>query len=445
MFDNNMNNNDNFNNGTPLFGNNQNNIGINNEYPNGMNGFNNNQNGSFVQPWQQNNNIQNFSVQSYDTYNNGMTSNNYNSSISISNDIPPDLGEIKNLSDASVASAPTMDVLAPMNVMPESLPPKQDPLDAYENGSLNIQNNVPNINMNLNNSFPQQNYNVQNTIPNYPNNQPDLNNFNSNVNLMNNNYPTMNISNTDTNNNVQNQPSFSVPSSNFPTVEGVQNLYQTNSIPSFNNLDYNQIGSQPQNDFNTNSALNNSLPSLNDNYNLPSNEAISNENSYPTPTENMNYITKEENSNNSDDTEDDSTTTSSSVLIPEESKEESEDNEKNEESNTISNNEEPQEVETKGEESTETNLEDLGIEADFSEPDTLEIMDIDNDFEQVSNEVNESLEENKLENQETKGLVSKNVDKIKALIEELKESGADIELEEFDFESMYQLIVKLKK
>ena len=34
---------------------------------------------------------------------------------------------------------------------------------------------------------------------------------------------------------------------------------------------------------------------------------------------------------------------------------------------------------------------------------------------------------------------------IKDLIEELKNNGADIELEEFDFETMYQLIVKLNK
>lgn len=419
MFDNNMNNNDNFNNGTPLFGNNQNNIGINNEYPNAMTGFNNNQNGSFVQPWQQNNNIQNSSVQSYDTYNNGMMSNNYNSSISTSNDIPPDLGEIKNLSDASVASAPTMDVLAPMNVMPESLPPKQDPLDAYENGSLNIQNNVPNIDMNVNNSFPQQNYNTQNVNSTYPDSQLNTNDFNSNPNLTNTVSPIMN-----TNNNFPTQPSLSVSNSTFVNTMETQDPYQTNPI------------SMPNNS---------SDISLYNNYKSPDYESISNENNYPATSENDDYITKEEISNNSDDMQDDFTTNPSSVLIQKESEEELEDTEKTEESNPIFNNDESQELELNKEETTETNLENLGIEAAFSEPDTLEIMDIDNDFEQVSNEVNESLEEDKVDDQGTKGLVSKNVDKIKVLIEELKESGADIELEEFDFESMYQLIVKLKK
>lgn len=437
MFDNNMNNNDNFNNGTPLFGNNQNNIGINNEYPNGMNGFNNNQNGSFVQPWQQNNNIQNSSVQPYDTYNNGMTSNNYNSSISISNDIPPDLGEIKNLSDASVASAPTMDVLAPMNVMPESLPPKQDPLDAYENGTLNIQNNVPNIDMNVNNSFPQQNYNTQNVNSTYPDNQLNSNDFNSNPNLTNTVSQIMN-----TNNNFTNQPSLSVSNSTSANMMETQNPYQANPISTPNNLGYDTVGLQTTNNFNTNNSLD---ISLDNNYNLPSYESISNENNYPATSENEDYITKEEASNNSDDTQDDSTTTSSSVLIPKESEEELEDTEKIEESNPIFNNDESKRLELNSEETTETNLENLGIEAAFSEPDTLEIMDIDNDFEQVSTEVNESLEQDELDVQEIKGSVSKNVQKIKDLISELKKSGVNIELEEFDFESMYQLIVKLKK
>lgn len=433
MFDNNMNNNDNFNNGTPLFGNNQNNIGMNNEYQNGITGFNNNQNGSFVQPWQQNNNIQNSSVQSYDMYNNGMTSNNYNSSIPISNDIPPDLGEIKNLSDASIASAPTMDVLAPMNVMPESLPPKQDPLDVYENGSLNIQNNVPNIDMNINNSFPQQNYNTQNVNLTYP----DINNFNSNPNLTNTVSPIMN-----TNNNFPNQPSLSVSNSTSTNMMENQNPYQTNPISTPNNLGYDTVGLQTINNFNTNNSLD---ISLDNNYNLPSYESISNENNYPATSENEDYITKEEASNNSDDTQDDSTTTSSSVLIPKESEEELEDTEKIEESNPIFNNDESKRLELNSEETTETNLENLGIEAAFSEPDTLEIMDIDNDFEQVSTEVNESLEQDELDVQEIKGSVSKNVQKIKDLISELKKSGVNIELEEFDFESMYQLIVKLKK
>lgn len=86
----------------------------------------------------------------------------------------------------------------------------------------------------------------------------------------------------------------------------------------------------------------------------------------------------------------------------------------------------------------ETNLSDLGLDESYTEPDVLEIMDLEND---VKEEAVEESDESSI----SQGLVSKNVEKIKALIEELKASGVDIELEEFDFESMYQLIVKLKK
>ena len=86
----------------------------------------------------------------------------------------------------------------------------------------------------------------------------------------------------------------------------------------------------------------------------------------------------------------------------------------------------------------------------------LEIMDIDNEENENSDSASlESKESNTDEstnandkqksNEQLPGSVSKDVQRIKDLIEELKNNGADIELEEFDFETMYQLIVKLNK
>lgn len=46
-------------------------------------------------------------------------------------DVPPILGEIPNLNEAVKATAPTGDVLDPMNIMPEKINPV-DALDAYE-------------------------------------------------------------------------------------------------------------------------------------------------------------------------------------------------------------------------------------------------------------------------------------------------------------------------
>ncbi len=442
MFDNNMNNNGNFNNGTPLFSNNQNNIDMNNGYQNGTSGFDNSPNGSFVQPWQQNNNIQNSVGQSHDAYNSILTSE-YNSAMSVSSDIPPDLGEIKNLSDASVASAPTMDVLAPMNVMPESLPQKQDPLDAYESGNLNLSGDVSNIGMNINNNFLQQNYNTQNPIPTYSNNQSNLNTFNPNSNLINNTYPNVN-----TNVVMPMQNQFSSQATTPVTPVENQNTYQTNPISNSTNFGYNPMGMQNFNNTEANDSLTNSLPSLDNDSNLSINKSGSNEMDYSVTSAISKEVTDKEIYNNSEYTEHDSTTPSSSVSITEKPKEEIEETKEIEDSNVIIDNDELQKTELKDNETDKTKLEDLGIETDFSEPDTLEIMDIDSDITQEDDIQDNSLsniDKEDISKDESTGLVSKNVDKIKSLIDELKSDGANIELEEFDFESTYQIIVKISK
>ena len=63
----------------------------------------------------------------------------------------------------------------------------------------------------------------------------------------------------------------------------------------------------------------------------------------------------------------------------------------------------------------------------------LEIMDFD---KEESQDISSSSNSNE---------VQENVEKIKELINELKSNGANIELEEFDFEAMYQLIIKFDK
>ena len=108
------------------------------------------------------------------------------------------------------------------------------------------------------------------------------------------------------------------------------------------------------------------------------------------------------------------------------------------------------------EENNDTKLTDLGLDESYTEPDMLEIMDIDNEeneksdhaaLESKESNTDESININESQNtnEQLLGSVSKNVQRIKDLIEELKNNGADIELEEFDFETMYQLIVKLNK
>ncbi len=51
-------------------------------------------------------------------------------------DLPPELGEIKELSDAPIAKAPTMEVLSPMNIIPEEFD-GNNILDNYDAGLIN--------------------------------------------------------------------------------------------------------------------------------------------------------------------------------------------------------------------------------------------------------------------------------------------------------------------
>ena len=51
-------------------------------------------------------------------------------------DLPPELGEINELSDAPIAKAPTMEVLSPMNIIPEDFD-GNNILDNYDAGIIN--------------------------------------------------------------------------------------------------------------------------------------------------------------------------------------------------------------------------------------------------------------------------------------------------------------------
>ncbi len=105
---------------------------------------------------------------------------------------------------------------------------------------------------------------------------------------------------------------------------------------------------------------------------------------------------------------------------------ENKNNEENETSDNLVNADNIKESED-GDESH--SLDDLGIEESYKEPDSMEIIDFDSDSgEKVSGN---SLEET--------------ITTIKQLIKELEEKGIKIEVEEFDFEKLYQIIIKIEK
>lgn len=88
------------------------------------------------------------------------------------------------------------------------------------------------------------------------------------------------------------------------------------------------------------------------------------------------------------------------------------------------------------------NLIDLGIDDIYAEEDTIDIVDFDEDKDILAEENEISIEEEPEQEFEP---IKNNVEKIKEYILKLKEEGLNVEIEEFDFEHMYQLIVKIDK
>lgn len=452
MFNNDMNNNQNFNNQNPMFD--QNNIGANNmnnsfdmtnnygapSYDN----MNNNQNFGNPNPLFGNENLNNNSFNT--NINSGPLFNNQSNGMfpgfeqvnnqAVSLDVPPELDPIKNLNDAVESTAPTLDVLGPMNIMPDVLPQANDKLDAYENGTYDINNQSLNANPLEQNSYQT----VTNDISN------SLNSFDNNI-IQNINEPIQNF------NPVQETsiPISSTMNENSDIPSELPNLgsgYKPINTALNNDINIEQPNNAelPSMDTSLDYGINNDLSTsdLKPEYDSVINPLNSNEIEIPVVNSldnthnifdsivlNTNSVTESDTSNAPDLVQD--LTLSESV---EENKLDDIAEEVKETENLNTNIEETSDVTLE-----ETNLSDLGLDESYTEPDVLEIMDLDND---VKEELEEETDESGV-SYGSQGLVSKNVEKIKALIEELKVSGVDIELEEFDFESMYQLIVKLKK
>lgn len=401
MFDNNMNNNQNFNNGNSQFNNN-----FSNQFDNNQNQYNN----YGTQPLNQNfmgqqmfNPQQNFNEQNNNIFNADSFNNDINISSISENDVPPDLPPIKNLSDATVSSAPTMDVLGPMNIMPETLPPSNDPLDAYENGNINLNNNGM-LNQNVEPSFVA------------PNNQNNFNNNSLNQSMLDNNtniYPSWNE-------NIYNPQNQNIESTSM----------QYNGYQPSNGLSNNEYDISNYNTINQPTSIVNQTE-LND-FN---NNTIGSQNSFENPVND--YKTEESNQDYTID---------QSIINDEQQLESRQDKEENIKEYDILQNESLNEEKKEEEKLKETSINDLGLDESYTEPDTLEIMDFENEEDlDEPEEKNEAETSQKEEVSIEPGSISKNVERIKTLLEEIKSSGIDLELEEFDFETMYQLIIKINK
>lgn len=411
MFGNN-NDNQNFNNGRSIFSNNFSN-NINNSFND------NNQNNNFGV----NNNLNSFNPNVNPYMNSNQVPINNFSGNNV--DMPPELDQIKNLNDSPIVSAPTMDVLNPMNIMPENPNGINDRLDAYESGNLNNFNNtdqgfnMPYENANFNNlnaghNMPHENtnFNINNDYSTPVNNPSyDLNNnfgMNNNMNSFNPN-PYMNPNQTPINN-FQNNTNFNNDFSN-----------------QFNNISHDPVPSYNPVDFNVNQSLDNNL--INNPLNNVSN--INNDiSSYD--------HTKESNVpfdlNSLTDNASFESNSSSKEEIEKETKENNELEVKNENTDENNSYEIDNKTNLEDKEEKKVNLDDLGLDDVYQEPDSLEIMDLDSEDE--TKDVKETTE---------KETLATKIDKIKELLDNLKKDGSNINVEEFDFEDMIQLIIKIEK
>lgn len=169
-----FNNNESFNNNPkPLFENEFNNVNVSTQ-PN-FSGFQNSSQSSDVNTFNNEFNVPN-------SINTNDFSQTVNFTNTLSQDLPPELGAIKNLNEATKVDAPTMDVLGPMNVMPEEPLFSNDPITAYEKGNVNLNNDINTVPI-ASTPIDALNYDIHSEINQATNNlytnDNFLNNFNS--------------------------------------------------------------------------------------------------------------------------------------------------------------------------------------------------------------------------------------------------------------------------
>lgn len=410
---------------------------------NNQNFNNNNFNGNLVM-----NNNQNFNNTDYNSNqtfdNNNQNMNNYNYPGSIPNygsnqnmmgsfpnqvvpeqnlDVPPVLDPIKPLSSTNDNLAPSMDALNPMNIMPKNLP--------------NEQLNQVQISENNEDEDDSTDASGGNYNPIF-NNQMDTSNFGANFSI-NNNYnvlPTGSINNispqpqqiNEYNKNLNIPPVSEQQVTNFFESQSLTDGYNvTNDIPYNSSFD-NQPSTKMSSNYENNVPIQPDMKTSTNNTSLESVEPAFNQS-----LKNEQFINQESiNVNPVNDNE-----PLSQDLMPNE-----------ETTNRLDNNVEISDIKL-SEEKQEEDSDYLGLDSSYTEPDMLEIMDLestDDNSEKIDIEAKEELDTENIESLSNSTLtIEESIEKIKNLIKEIKNTGVNIKLEEFDFEEMYQLVVKIDK
>ena len=314
---------------------------------------------------------------------------------------PPELGVITNLDDATKVQGPTLDVLGPMNTFDVTQPSNKDELDAYDNGLLQQQSQDTNI-ADSNNTTGDV---INNSISTEQNIQP-AQSFNNNA---------------------------SISSNEFQTFQQPWQIASQTNTSEINNEEQTSQYLEPQ---------------------IPPESAIENEEKPPVEESNYDII------NNSFENKPEDLLSSNIEPQKEEKTENNPDNYdilNNDLSESVSEDhieDKTYDVDNRSlSESTDQKVDNFGLKDDFdlveeqedetSNPEEY-LENLSEDSIETKDDV-EELDSDSKENEEPKELVSNDVEKIKSTIKELQDKGTKIELEEFDFEDMYQLIIKINK
>lgn len=306
------------------------------------------------------------------------------SNFNAANDIPPVLSDIKNLNDAPTVSAPTMSALDSFEEATPASSQSTDVLNNYDNSASF--------------AFPQTsqtNENTDSVVNNTTFMPSQLNNLNT--------YET---------------PSYSVPAPapyEENNIESEQTNYD-NVLPA--EISNTNIADTESEQTNISEDI---APSEKESlgYSVPAPAPSEENNAVQEPTNDISEVQNDGLLSNEavpkidNDTnlqpifEDPTQTAVEDVLQPTESKD--------------------QPIEEKG-----YKISDLGLNIPDTNIEQIDTLDL-NDSESTENK------DSSIDNFQT------SIDKIKDLINDMKASGSKIELEEFDFENMYQLVIKISK
>lgn len=379
----------------------------------------------------------------FDNFNN-QSSVNYNQEYSggySNEDIPPELDDIKPLNNSSLYEAPTLDVLGPANFMPENNEPlnsPNDPLSLYEKGNIDLNSNS-NFNSGIDRNFDSSNFSSLNNFNNMNNNAINSNFENS--------YTPNNQSSLDNGFNPLSDFSSNANANSYNSFENFKNSYQLDNSASLNSdlgndssdtYDY-QSKTVDNNIFNNNhesSLFENKLKTDNSHASTDFRDYLSNsKNREVSKTDDINNQLTE--GQREDNFSNDLVNEEKNYAIDNSSIDKTLFDKNDVSDNNFDHGYEIENDISLEEKSLPDSLVDLGIDDSYNEPDTLEIMDLDEkEGKELKEDDADSVDED---------LLSSSVDKIKKLINEIKTLGINIEFEEFDFEQMYQLIIKINK